>query len=235
MTYEQTARLYDKVYGFKDYSAEVEKLRSMIAARAPRPYHTLLDVGCGTGAHLKFLQTYYQCAGIDYSPEMITVAQAKFPELPLAVGDMRTFDLGKTFDLVICLFSAIGYMQAIDDLNAAVANMARHLAPGGLLIFEGWFPPGGFNPSHLSLLTIDEPNFKLARTNRNFVRGRLSIMDMHYLINTPEGVEYLIERHEMGLFNKMEYFEAMTRCGLQPDVDSEGLIGRGLYFGLKPS
>lgn len=233
MTYEKTARLYDKIYSYKDYNAEAQQLHEMITAHATRPYHTLLDVGCGTGAHLKPLQAWYQCAGVDYSEAMIAVAREKLPELPLTVGDMRTFELGQTFDVVICLFSAIGYMQTIDDLNTAVANMARHIAPGGLLIFEGWFPPGGFNPGHMGLLTIDEPNFKLARTNRNIVHGRLSIMEMHILVNVPEGIEYLIEVHEMGLFSKAEYVEAMTRVGLQADVEPNGLIGRGLYFGIK--
>jgi SAM-dependent methyltransferase len=233
IAYHRSARLYDKMYGGKDYDAEAQTLQRMIAARATRPYKSLLDVGCGTGAHLVPLQGVYECAGVDYSEAMLEIAREKLPQIPFTAGDMRTFDLGRPFDIVTCLFSAIGYMKTVDDLNAAVANMARHVAPGGLLVFEGWFPPGGFNPSHLAMLTVDEPTFKLARTNRNIVRGRVSIMEMHHLVNTPDGIDYFIERHELGLFSKAEYMDAITRAGLRADVDPQGLIGRGLYFGMR--
>ena len=57
------------------------------------------------------------------------------------------------------------------------------------------------------------------------------ILDFHYLVGTPEGVEHFTEHHELGLFTDEEYRNAFTAAGLQVAHDPEGLIGRGLYIG----
>lgn len=54
---------------------------------------------------------------------------------------MRSFDLGRRFDAVTCLFRSIGYMPTVEDLSAAVATMARHLVDGGVLVVDGWVRP----------------------------------------------------------------------------------------------
>ena len=48
--------------------------------------------------------------------------------------------------MVTCLFSAVGYMTTEADLDAAVANMAQHVRPGGVLLVEGWITPDAFLP-----------------------------------------------------------------------------------------
>jgi len=113
MPYENSAEWYDLIYRWKDYRAEVNALRGYFARYESRPTHTILDVACGTGAHLIHLNDHYTCTGLDYSPDMLRVARAKLPDLPIHEGDMRTFDLGMTFDVVLCLFSAIGYMHTL--------------------------------------------------------------------------------------------------------------------------
>ncbi len=230
MAYERSARLYDKIYGFKNYEAEVDGLKTLIQTHASRPYHALLDVGCGTGEHLRLLRDSYICAGVDFSEPMLAAAHEKLPDLSLTLGDMRTFDLHQTFDVVICLFSAIGYMATPADLDQAVANMAHHVAVGGLLIVEAWLHPGQFTPGHLGMLTIDEPDFKLARMNTSWIDGRLSLMDMHHLISMAAGIEYFVERHSMGLFTSDEYVAAFERTGLRVTVDPVGFAGRTLYI-----
>jgi len=80
---------------------------------------------------------------------------------------------------------------------------------------------------------IDEPNLKIARMNTSDVDGRLSIMDMHYLIGTPEGTEHYVERHELGLFTSDEMTHTLTTCGLAVIYDAAGLTGRGLYIGQR--
>ena len=54
---------------------------------------------------------------------------------------MTDFDLATTYDAVTCLFSAIGYVRTVDRMNRAVACMARHVKPGGVLIVEPWITP----------------------------------------------------------------------------------------------
>ena len=81
------------------------------------------------------------------TPEMLEVARARHPEITFHQGDMRTFDLGRRFDVVTCLFSSIGYLRSPSDLRAAVINMARHLQPGGVLIIEPWLTEETWTPA----------------------------------------------------------------------------------------
>ena len=59
---------------------------------------------------------------------------------------MDDFDLGERFDVVVCLFSAIGYTKHLDRANGA---MARHVAAGGVLIVEPWFSRDEWKPGTL--------------------------------------------------------------------------------------
>lgn len=235
IVYNRSARVYDALYGFKDYAAEVETLRGLIGTHSLRPAQTLLDVACGTGAHLMFLKAYYTCTGLDVSPEQLVIAREKLPDVTFCQGDMLSFDLGTTFDVVVCLFSSIGYMKTADNLRQAVASMARHVAPGGVLVVEPWFRPGQFKDGHVSASFVDEPDFKVCRMSVSRVEGRLSIMDMHHLVATPEGVEHFVEHHEMGLFTHDEFLSAVAAAGLNPVYNEQGLTGRGLYMGVKPA
>jgi hypothetical protein len=111
--------------------------------------------------------------------------------------------------------------------------MAHHLVPGGVLLIEPWFTPETWRPGTVHARFIDEPDLKIARINTSFVEGRLSSMDMHYLIGTPAGTEHYVERHELGLFTTEEMRHALTTCGLEVTYDEEGLAGRGLYIGQR--
>jgi len=60
-------------------------------------------------------------------------------------------------------------------------------------------------------------------------------MLFHYLVGTADGVEHFTERHEMTLFSHEEYLTAFDVAGLRAAHDAEGLMGRGLYIGLRPA
>jgi hypothetical protein len=112
--------------------------------------------------------------------------------------------------------------------------MGRHVAPGGVLVIEPWFRVGEFVDGHVSARVVDQPALKIARFSVSRIQGRLSIMDMHHLVATPEGIEHFNECHEMALFTHQEYLGALTAAGLEPIYNEQGLTGRGLYVGVKP-
>src|SRR5918998_228728 len=119
--YTQSARFYDALYRFKDYAAASGQLVSLLQQRNPNA-ETLLDVACGTGKHLENLRDQYQVEGLDLNPEMLEIARRRCPDVSFHQGDMANFNLGRTFDVVTCLFSAIGYVKTLDNLQRAVAN-----------------------------------------------------------------------------------------------------------------
>jgi SAM-dependent methyltransferase len=230
--FSQTAQYYDTIYlAMKDYGTEAEKLTVFIHQYSRSTGNRLLDVACGTGLHLSYLKQHFQVEGLDLDEQLLALARQRNPEVSLHQADMTDFALGRTFDVVTCLFSAIGYVKTLDNLSRAVQCMAHPLAPGGVLLIEPWFTPETWRPGTVHARFIDEPDLKIARINTSFVEGRLSIMDMHYLIGTPAGTEHYVERHELGLFTSDEMIHILTDCGLEVTYDAEGLTGRGLYIG----
>jgi SAM-dependent methyltransferase len=227
--FSRSARLYDAVYSsIRDYPREAAELDRLIQERRPGA-RTLLDVACGTGAHLEHL-TGYEVEGLDLDPEMLAVARERLPNVRFHQGDMAAFDLGKRFDAVVCMFSSIGYVKTEDRLHSAIASMARHLAPGGLLVVEPWLTPEAWVDGHVSGAFVDEPELKIARMGLPQREGTVSVLDLEYLVATPHGVERFSERHELGLFTVEQYLEAFRAAALEADHDPEGPMGRGLYI-----
>lgn len=227
-TYSKMAKYYDKIYADKDYAEEVRRLVALLGGARER--RTLLDVACGTGRHLEHLRESFDVEGLDVCAEALDDARRRNPGVVFHVADMTNFHLGRSFDVVTCLFSSIGYVKTLEGLRGAIRSMAAHLKSGGVLVVEPWFTPGEWRPHTVHAVYIDEPDLKIARVNTSLVDGRLSIVELHYLVGTPEKTEHLVELHELGLFEIEEMTKAMESAGLAVDYDSEGLTGRGLYL-----
>jgi hypothetical protein len=146
---------------------------------------------------------------------------------------MADFWIDGRFDAILCLFSSIGYVKTKDRLQQTLCNFAQHLDPGGVVVVEPWFPPGLLQPGTVHATFVDQPDLKVARMNVTEIDGLISILNFHYLVGTPQGVEHFSESHELGLFTHDEYLAAFTGCGLQVHFDEAGLEGRGLYVGLR--
>jgi len=233
MTYDQMAAVYDLVYEWKDYAREAVLLRWIIAAKKRGAGNTLLDVACGTGKHLSELQRDFTVEGLDLSLDLLAVAKQRLPEIAFHAGDMTDFNLGKQFDVITCLFSAIGHVKTLDGLNSAARCMSAHAKSGGLVIVEPWLTPDEYHADSIHKLFIDKPDIKLARMNVSELQGNLSVMDLHHLVGTTDSVQYFVERLEMGLFTQQEYLDAFKRNDLDVTFDDYGLMGRGLYIGVK--
>jgi ubiquinone/menaquinone biosynthesis C-methylase UbiE len=231
--FSKTAQYYDRIYAFKDYQAEADRLTTIIEENLRSDGRRLLDVACGTGGHIAYLKERFQVEGLDISQEFLEIARREHPDVPFHYADMMAFDLADEFDVVTCLFSSIGYVRTQQNLTRAVSCMTRHVVRGGVLIIEPWFTPDTwYTPSvHASL--VDEPDLKIARVNTSFVEGRLSYFDLHYLIGTLEGTEHFVERHELGLFETAEVRSVLVEAGLDVTYDAEGLTGRGLFIGRR--
>ena len=238
-----TGWVYDVAYSFKDYAGEANAIAALIRERSPEA-SSLLDVGCGTGKHLEhFALTFDRVEGLDLTTSLLDEARRRLPDVPFHEGDMRSFDLGRTFDAVVCLFSAIGHLLTMDDLEKGCAAMARHLAPGGVLIIEPWLSPEVWDENHLHMLTVDEPDVKLARATLPSTRGdnnEISVLDFTYLVATQGKVETFEERHELRLTSEAEFLSALSKAGLDATFEPDGLRmpgqpgSRGLYVGIKP-
>lgn len=234
--FSKSQSFYDALYAAlgKNYSKEAQTAHNIIRKYCQSGGVNLLDVACGTGNHAEFLAKYYKVEGMDADAGMVAIARTKFPKIRFFQGDMIDFNLNRRFDAVTCLFSSIGYVRTKANLHKAVKSMARHLREGGVLLVEPWFNAEQWDISHPRSLHADSQDLKITRMSLGGKRGKISTLEFHYLVGTPERIEYFTEHHELGLFSHAEYMNAFRLAHLEVCHDKKGLDGRGLYIGRKP-
>ncbi len=95
---------------------------------------SVLDAGCGTGrVGVELARHGIEVTGVDLDPSMLATARGRAPEVTWVEADLTELDLGRTFDVVVMagnvpLFTPPGTEAAL------VAHVARHVAPGGVLV-----------------------------------------------------------------------------------------------------
>lgn len=139
---------YDAVY--EQRAAAGEDVHGEANFLGRYPLKSVLDAGCGTGRIARELAARgLDVAGVDLDPVMLATAMRKAPHLDWLVADLETVDLGRTFDAVLMAGNVMIFLTPGSE-GRVLANLARHLAPGGLII-------AGFQlrPSGLSLHAYD--------------------------------------------------------------------------------
>jgi SAM-dependent methyltransferase len=228
--FEKTAELYDTIYGHKDYAAEVAKVRVVIDRERPNA-RSILDVACGTGEHARVLAEAFDVDALDLDPTFVAIAANKLPRGRVVQADMRNFAMGQRYDVVLCLFSSIGYVLEPADVIATLACFRDHLAPGGVVLVEPWFEPASYTAGAVHMLTINQPELKISRVHVSRVDAGVSILDFNYLIGTPDGVRHELETHRLRLTPFAELATWFDAAGLAATFDPVGPSGRGLFVG----
>ena len=225
---------YDALYHWKDYRAECDAVQKIIAAKIKPPRKSLLDVACGTGNHLEFFQKRFDVEGVDQSRAMLKEAKGKLPGVPLHAGDMMNFDLGRQFDIVVCLFSSIAYLRTYRNLRTALNNFAAHLRPGGLLLIEPFISADKFESGLVHGSTVGDENVKISRLNVTKKRGNIAILDFHFLLATKKSVRYFHDPHEIALYDDQKFLEICRQVGFRAQYRMQALMkDRGLYIAVK--
>lgn len=174
------------------------------------------DVPCGAGRHsLAFAERGARVTGVDLSPLMLRRAAEACRELsspPLFVrGDVRSVPLTGGFQLVVNIFSSIGYFEDEAGNRAAFAELARLLAPSGVLVMDV------IHPAHLRRHFVAETRRELPDgevcqwreldERRQRVIKRITIRRGHF-----ERVIY----ESVRLYEREELAGMAEKCGLEP-------------------
>ena len=123
----------------------LEKLRT--AAPEGDRFACVLDAACGTGMHaIALAKTGMRVFGTDLSPGMIRVAKenahtaqsnAEFKAAGFgALAEVFSGSSPFPFDSIICLGNSLPHLLSQEAILDALADMAKCLRPGGLLLLQ---------------------------------------------------------------------------------------------------
>ena len=214
--FDAYAAYYDLLYRDKDYAAEATWVDALIRRHHPGA-RSVLELGCGTGGHaLHMTRLGYAITGVDLSEHMVARATGRAAAANLGetaprfmTGDLRSFRGGQAYDVVLALFHVMSYQTGNEDLRAAMATAAAHLAPGGLLVFDCWYGPGVLaDPPTTRVRRMQGEGFGVTRIAEPDHRPDENRVDVHY--------EVLVER--AGVVERIRECHAM-RYLFTPEVD----------------
>ncbi len=108
--------------------------RLILEALEGLPGESLLDVGCGDGQLLLWLEPKLSkvrsYTGADLSPVTVEENAKRLPRMSFHALDIQKEHLPSTHDLLICT----EVIEHLDDRKAAFANLAAMMNPGGHLV-----------------------------------------------------------------------------------------------------
>lgn len=223
-----TPRLYDDLawlwpmWGsaeeYADYCGHAMRL---IRAHTQIPVHSMLDLGCGGGKNVFHLKRCCAVTGLDLSPRMLELARRFHPECEFVQGDMRSLDLGRSFDAVF-VDDAISYMTTRADLQSVFAAAWLHLKPGGVMIVTPDETKETFVQNRTAA-TVAAETTKPADLDVVFVENNYDPdpeddhyeATMVYLIRQQGKLRVETDRHLLGLFPLAVWRQMLMDAGFQ--------------------
>lgn len=101
----------------------------------------ILEIGIGTGRlAMELAKAGNNVTGIDFSQEMLSVGQKKAKENNIDIrfiqSDMRSFDTGNNYDLIIIPVNTITHLLTLDDIESFFGCVNRHLRENGRFVID---------------------------------------------------------------------------------------------------
>lgn len=207
MNYAEWAEWYDIFYSVDDDETGEEAefyVGETVNADGP-----VLEIGVGTGRiAIPAARQGAEVFGVDASPEMLAVTVSKTEafspmsgSLTLTQADMRTLDLGRQdFELVTIPARTLLLAITYEDQLATLCSAARHLRPGGRLIFNMFNPTPDliFDESDepVEMGEVDDPEsgsrYRLSAVNRFDTESQIN--DATQVVEEIEANGVIVER-----------------------------------------
>lgn len=125
------------LYGHRDDADAAEWVDAILGRWGLPPGADVLDLACGKGRHVRhFAGRGMRTVGVDISEASIAAARALVPHAEFHVGDMREPMAGRAFDGICCLFTSLGYSDAVADDQRVFHSVAAALRPGGRFVLD---------------------------------------------------------------------------------------------------
>lgn len=211
-----------------EYAEEAALYVDMIRGASRRPIREVLELGSGGGNNASHMKYAFAMTLVEPAERMRGLSRALNPECEHLAGDMRTVRLGRAFDAVF-VHDAVMYMTTEEDLRAALATVAAHLAPGGVALVApdvttetfrettehgGGEDSGGRKARYLQWTLPPEPGGTSFETHFAF------------LLREPDGtVRAAHDVHREGLFTRATWLRLFGEVGLAASLAPRTIEG----------
>ncbi|PKL18930.1 MAG: SAM-dependent methyltransferase [Spirochaetae bacterium HGW-Spirochaetae-5] len=213
---------YDLLYKDKDYKVEVDYINEIITKYSKRSCKTILDIGCGTGKHLKcFKDSGFDVAGVDLSENMIAEAEILLEQAEnLQCSKASEFNLNKKFDVIVSLFHVMSYQTENLELEMVFKNVYDHLEDGGLFIFDFWYGPAVLtDPPVVKIKRMENDNIKVTRLTEPFMNPNTNTIDVKFEVMIEDKIslthDVIRETHKMRYLFLPEIEQCLSNNGLK--------------------
>jgi len=167
---------YIKVYSHRD-ETEAEKLVELITKSIIlQPGSSVLDMACGSGRHaITFAKMGFDVTAVDLSVRLISEAKKNALQtgvkLDFVLSDILEYETSKRFDLVVNLFTSIGYFEN-DEENFSVIKKAYDLLNQGGYFVLDYFNKDFLLKSLIPTTVFSENGFRITQ-NRSIEGTRI--------------------------------------------------------------
>src|SRR5215470_6392062 len=129
---------YQRLYAHRNDEEAARLIDSLIERDVLIPGSHVLDLGCGTGRHSRYMACRgFDVTGLDLSAESLKRAKlSESSNLRFLRQDMRLPFRAGPFDHIVNLFTSFGYFDDPAEHMAVVDNIASALRPGGSLVLD---------------------------------------------------------------------------------------------------
>ena len=193
--FSRYAGVYDLLYADKDYAAEAAFVDGLIRAHAPKA-GTLLDLGCGTARHaLEFAGRGYRVHGIDFSPQMVSLARERLSGAPkdiaarisVAEGDVSRYSAAERYDAVTALFHVACYQTGNRALAGLFAAARSALGGDGVFVFDFWYGPAVLSDRPTARVKeIDGAALHITRSTEPVLREDRDVVEVNFNLTVVE-------------------------------------------------
>jgi SAM-dependent methyltransferase len=223
-----TPRLYDDLAAWwpllsppDEYIEEADDIRRHLTLTTGEKAATLLELGSGGGSLAFHLKRHFTLTLTDLSAAMLDVSKSINPECEHIAGDMRTLQLGRTFDFVL-IHDAVMYMTTPADVQAALRTAALHCRAGGTIAvipdcvretFESETDEGGHDAEDGRGLRYLEWSWDPDPTDDTYQ------VDYAFLLRAADGtVTAEHDQHIEGMFPRESWLHWLTQAGFTAHV-----------------
>ena len=231
--YGATAEYYDQVVPYGQRGDVDFYVDSAIESAG-----SVLEIGCGTGRVLiPTARAGLQITGLDLSTSMLRSCTERLAQEPEPVqrrativqADMRSFDLGSSFQLVTIPFRPFQHLMTVADQLACLKCIHRHLEPNGRLIFDVFNPSlDALSRTNFGEILGSEPEF-VTDDGRRVVRShrmrdidrfnQINHVELIYDVTFPDGrQEREIDAFPMRWFFRFELEHLLDRAGFEVEA-----------------